>query len=226
MRAPAVLCARLALSILLTSLWLAAQNPTPLHPETAPPDPAKSAQAPAPVPAKPDVSEASKTAPLPAAVDPHSYTLGPDDVIYVRVWREPDLSAQLAVRPDGKITMPLINEIQAGGLTPIQLANRIGEALSKYINDPQVMVQVQAVRSKRYYISGEVMRPGMYPLSVPTTVFEALTMAGGFRDFANTKKITVVRGAKRLKFNYHEVVKGKKLDQNVALENGDQIIVP
>jgi polysaccharide export outer membrane protein len=89
-----------------------------------------------------------------------------------------------------------------------------------------VTVQVQAVRSKRYYVTGEVFRPGAYPLVVPTTVFEALTLAGGFREFANKKNITIVRGAKRLKFNYNDVVKGKNLDQNVTIESGDHIIVP
>ncbi len=206
---------RAALCAAAASICLAAQQPAPrpTQPQEAP-----KAQAPASPtgePAKPTV----------VTVDP-KYTLGPEDVIFVRVWREPDLSGPLAVRPDGKITMPLINEVQAAGATPDQLAKRISDQLSKFINNPQVMVQVQAVRSQRYYITGEVNRPGAYPLAVPTTVFEAITMAGGFRDFANKKKITIRRGSKRIRFNYNDVVKGKNTQQNILLENGDQVIVP
>ncbi len=180
-------------------------------------------------PAEPSKSEAVgpvKPMTLPASVDPSTYTLGADDVLYIRVWREADLSGAMAVRPDGKITMPLINEVQAAGLTPNTLAERITEALSKFINNPQVMVSVQQVRSKRYYVTGEINRPGAYPLATPTTVFEALTMAGGFREFANTKHIVIIRGAQRLKFNWKEVVKGKNLGQNVLLESGDKVVVP
>lgn len=176
--------------------------------------------------AKPETHDPVKPMSVPVSVDPSTYTLGPDDVVYVRVWREPDLSGAMAVRPDGKITMPLINEVKASGLTPVQLANVITKGLSNYVNNPQVMVAVQAVRSKRYFMSGEINRPGAYPLATPTTVFEAITMAGGFREFANKKKITIIRGAKRLRFNWNDVVKGKNLAQNVNLENGDQVIIP
>jgi polysaccharide export outer membrane protein len=119
-----------------------------------------------------------------------------------------------------------VGEIVAAGLTPNKLQARITEGLSGLLNNPQVTVQVQAVRSKRYYVTGEVFRPGAYPLVVPTTVFEAVTLAGGFREFANKKNITIVRGEKRIKFNYNDVVKGKHLEQNIPLENGDHIIVP
>ena len=163
---------------------------------------------------------------LPAGVDPNKFSLGAEDVIAVRVWREPDLSAVHVIRPDGKITMPLVGEIPAAGLTPVKLGERITELVAKFVNDPQVTVSVQSVRSKRYYVTGEVFKPGAYPLVVPTTVFEALTLAGGFRDFANKKKITVVRGQERLRVNYNEIVKGKNPEQNVTLENGDHIIVP
>lgn len=213
MRAFAIPAARLALGVLVASLWLAAQDAPP-KPEAAPP-----AQA------KPEAAEPAKT-PLPVTVDPKTFNLGPEDIILVRVWREPELSSQMVIRPDGKITMPLIREVDASGITPEQLAARISEALSQYLNNPQVLVQVLAVRSKRYMISGEILKPGAYPLAVSTTVFEAITLAGGFRDFANKKKITIVRGDKRLRFNYNDVVKGKNLTQNVQLENGDEIIVP
>ena len=162
---------------------------------------------------------------LAAPVDPKTYVLGPEDVIHIRVWREPDLSETAAIRPDGQITMPLVGEVQAGGLTPVQLAARITEKLSQFINRPEVMVSVQAVRSKRYYVTGEVNRPGAFPLAVPTSVLEALTLCGGFREFANQKNITILRGTKKFKFNYREVIQGKNMSQNIPLENGDYLIV-
>jgi polysaccharide export outer membrane protein len=177
-------------------------------------------------PAKPQTAEPAKPMAMPVSVDPNAYRLGPDDVVYVRVWREPDLSGQVAVRPDGKITMPLINEVKAAGLTPAQLSDHITQALSKFVNNPQVMVAVQAVRSQRYFMSGEINRPGAYPLASPTTVFEAITMAGGFREFAGKKKVTIIRGTQRFRFNWNQVVKGRNLAQNITLENGDQVIVP
>jgi polysaccharide export outer membrane protein len=206
----------LALCLVTASPWLTAQEAQP---------PAAQPQ-PAPEPVKPEVVETTKPMTVPAAVDPNSYKLGPDDVVFVRVWREPDLSGTMAVRPDGKITLPLINEIQASGLTPVQLGAEVTAALSKFVNNPQVMVAVQAVRSKRYYMSGEIQRAGAYPLASPTTIFEALTMAGGFHEFANKKKIMIIRGGKRFRFNWNQVVKGKNLEQNILLESGDQVIVP
>ena len=161
-----------------------------------------------------------------APVDPKSYLIGPEDVLLIRVWREPELSGQFMVRPDGKISLPLINELQAGGITPAKLNTQITEALGKYMTRPEVTVVVQQVNSKKFYIQGEVNRPGAYPLVVPTTVLEALVNAGGFKDFANTKKIVILRGSERLKFNYKDVVRGKNLDQNIQVQNGDQIIVP
>ncbi len=169
----------------------------------------------------------SSRAALPASVDPNKFDLGAEDVIFVRVWREPDLTGTHVIRPDGHITLPLIGEVKAAGQTPIKLASLIADLLGKeYMRNPQVTVEVEQVRSKRYYVSGEVMRPGAYPLVVPTTVFEALTLAGGFREFANKKKIIIIRGTERLKFNYNDVVKGKNLSQNIQIENGDTINVP
>jgi polysaccharide biosynthesis/export protein len=161
-----------------------------------------------------------------APIDPRTYVIGPEDVLMIRVWREPELSGQIPVRPDGKISLQLVGEVQASGLTPEQLTNSIAEGLAKYMTRPEVSVGVVSVLSKKYYISGEVQRPGAYPLLVPTTVLQALVNAGGFRDFANTKKITILRGAKRFNFNYKEVLKGKKQEQNILIENGDQIIIP
>ncbi len=161
-----------------------------------------------------------------AAVDPNKYLIGPEDILFIKVWREPDYSLPAMVRPDGKITIPLIGEVQAGGLTPIQLTKSLTESLSKQINNPDVTVFVTDVRSKKYYIDGEVNRSGSFPLITPTTVLEALSNANGFREFSNPKKITILRGDKILKFNYKEVISGKKMEQNVFVENGDHIHVP
>ena len=161
-----------------------------------------------------------------AAVDPTKYLIGPEDVLFIRVWREPDFTLPAAVRPDGKITMPLIGEVQAGDQTPLQLTKTLTELLGKYLNNPDVNVMVQEVRSKKYYIDGEVLKPGSYLLVTPTTVLEALSSAGGFRDFANTKKIRILRKGNILHFNYKDVSKGKNLEQNILVESGDHIIVP
>lgn len=182
--------------------------------------PAESAK-PASEPSKESLAEAA-----PAAVDPKTYVIGVEDVLSIRVWRESELSGLVTVRPDGKITMPLVGDLQAAGLTPEKLDAEVTAALSKYINNPDVIVSVQAVRSKRYYVTGEVNRPGAYPLVTPITVLEAITLAGGLRDFANKKNITVLRGNQRFKFNYNDVIKGKNLAQNIFLEHGDYVIVP
>jgi polysaccharide export outer membrane protein len=164
--------------------------------------------------------------PTAAPVDPKTYVIGPEDILAVRVWREPELSSAVQVRPDGKITLPLVGEMQAAGQTPEGLKSKIVEALQEYIIKPDVIVSLQSVQSRKYYITGEVNRPGTFPLVVPTTVLEALTNAGGFKEFANTKKITILRNGKIVKFNYNEVVKGKNMQQNVPIENGDYIVVP
>lgn len=172
-------------------------------------------------------SQAVKGAVNAAPVDPKAYVIGAEDVIMVRVWREPELSGQYMVRPDGKISIPLVNEIQAAGLTPERLSAAVVEGLTKYMTRPEVTVSVMTVNSRKYYIQGEVQRPGAYPLVVPTTVLEALVNAGGFKEFANSKKITVLRhGSERHKFNYKEVTHGKHVEQNIVLQPGDQIIVP
>lgn len=164
--------------------------------------------------------------PTAAPVDPKTYVIGAEDILLIQVWREPELSRAVQVRPDGKITMPLIGEVEAAGLTPEGLKGRITESLQEHILKPDVFVSLQAVQSKKYYITGEVNRTGTFPLVVPTTVLEALTNAGGFREFANTKRITVLRKNKTFKFNYNDVVKGKNSEQNIHLEPGDLIYVP
>ncbi len=177
--------------------------------------------------AKPD--EADKPEPAKPAkavvVDPGAYIIGPEDILVIRVWREPELSGQLPVRPDGKISLQLVNEVQAAGLTPEQLGATIAEGLGKIMTRPEVSVSVLQVNSKKYFISGEVQRPGAYPLLIPTTVVEALVNGGGFRDFANQKDIVIVRGKERFKFSYRDFAKGKGEDKNILLQHGDHILV-
>ncbi len=179
-------------------------------------------------PAAASGTETSPAAPvgIGAGVDIHKYVIGAEDVLYIRVWREPDFTGPEVVRPDGKITMPLVGELQAGGLTPEQLSKSVAAALSKYINKPDVMISLQSVQSKRYFIDGQVIRAGEYKLVTPTTVLEALSHAGGFRDWANVKKIRILRGTTTFRFNYKDVSRGKKMEENIYLENGDHIIVP
>ncbi len=175
----------------------------------------------------------AETAPLPApknaegvgaAVDPNKYVLGPEDVIFIKTWREADFTFQAGVRPDGKITVPLVGEVDAAGLTPQQLTNSLKEKLSKYINTPDVTVIVQEVRSKKYYMDGEWVRPGAYALVTPTTVLEAISISGGFKEFGDRKHVRILRKTESKLFNYNEVIKGKKLEQNIYLENGDHVI--
>lgn len=198
-------------------------TPEPEQPQAIAPATAPTTEEAADKVKKPVGPEAMPTA---APVDPKSFVLGAEDIILIRVWREPELSFAAQIRPDGKVTMQLIGDLEAAGKTPEQLKDTIVEKLSEYLNKPEVTVSVQSVQSRRYYIIGEVCRSGAFPLIVPTTVLEALTNAGCFREFANTKRITILRKGKILKFNYNDVVKGKNLDQNISLENGDYIRVP
>jgi len=178
---------------------------------------------------KPEDSRAVNTAALdevPLAVDPHKYQIGAEDILFVKVWREPDFTFPVAVRPDGKITIPLLGEIDAAGTTPIELTGTLTGRLSQYLNNPNVSIFVTDVRSKKYYIDGEVNRPGSYPLVTNITILEALSHSGGFKDFANTKKIRILRAGKINYFNFKDVTTGKRLEQNITVQNGDHIIVP
>jgi polysaccharide export outer membrane protein len=161
-----------------------------------------------------------------APIDAKTYIIGAEDVLFLKVWNEGQLTGAVIVRPDGKISLPLVGEMQAAGTTPEKLASNISEGLTKFLTHPDVSVAVQQVNSKKYFIMGEVQKTGSFPLVVPTTVLEALVQAGGFRDFAKTGNIIILRRGERLKFNYKNVIKGKNTDQNIQLEAGDQIIVP
>ncbi|MGI8992083.1 MAG: polysaccharide biosynthesis/export family protein [Bryobacteraceae bacterium] len=215
-----------------------AQAPVPAQDVPAPNVPAPNVPAqgePAPkaavssLPEKLPETGAAATEKLPKAasgVDPNTYVIGPEDVIYVRVWKDQDLSGMVDVRPDGMISMQLVGEIKAAGLTPEQLSKVLTERLLETHKHPEVNIQIMKVLSKKYFIQGEVHRPGSYPLVVPTRVLEALVNAGGFNDFANTKKIYVLRGTQRFPFNYKDVSKGKHTEENIMVQNGDQIFVP
>jgi polysaccharide biosynthesis/export protein len=164
--------------------------------------------------------------PIAAAVDPRSYIIGTEDVVAVSVWREPELTRLYVVRPDGKISMPLGGDVEVAGATPEQMRERVTAALSEFMTEPKVTVEIRQVNSKKFFISGEVGRPGPFSLVTPMTVLEALSLAGGLREFANGKKIVIMRNGERLKFNYRDVLKGKNMEQNIPLKPGDHIIVP
>lgn len=163
------------------------------------------------------------------AVDP-SYVIGAQDVLNISVWKDPELTQTVPVRPDGKISMPLLNDIQAAGLTPNQLKGQITDGLKKFMTDPIVTVIVAQINSQRVYITGEVTKAGAYPLLPGMTILQALSSAGGFTNFANTKRIYMFRvvNGKRVvfPFNYRDVIHGKNTGQNVVLEAGDTIVVP
>jgi polysaccharide biosynthesis/export protein len=160
---------------------------------------------------------------------PPDYVIGPDDVLKVSVWKEPDLTETLPVRPDGKISMPLLNDIPAAGLTPLQLKDSITEKLKKYISNPSVTVVVTGMNSRRVFVSGEVVKSGPMPLLPHMTVLQALSEAG-FNQFANVKGIYILRiengKQEKMPFNYKKVVKGLDPDKNIELKPGDTIVVP
>lgn len=161
-----------------------------------------------------------------AQVDLGTYVIGANDVLNIEVFENPQFTKLYPVRTDGILTIPLFGDMKAEGLTPLQLKNQLTEVFSEKIKDPQVSVTVWDVRSKKYTVAGNVKRPGPYPLIQATTVFEALTGAGGFLDnFSNEKDILIMRGTQRLHFNYKDYVKGKNLDKNIPLQNNDTIIV-
>jgi polysaccharide export outer membrane protein len=163
------------------------------------------------------------------AADP-DYKIGPQDMLRIDVWKEPDISRIVPVRPDGKITLPLVNDVQASGLTTTQLAAKIAEGLKKYITSPQVTVGVTEINSRKIFVQGEVTRPGAFPLLPNMTVLQALASSGGFTQFAREKKIYILRmeDGRQVKhpFNYKEAVSGKNVEQNIILEGGDIIVVP
>jgi polysaccharide export outer membrane protein len=171
--------------------------------------------------------------PVPASAPPAitDYVIGPEDLLQITVWKNESLSRELAVRPDGKISMPLLHDIQAAGLTPMQLQEKLSTALGEFMPNPEVSVTVTDVRSYRISVLGEVVKPGVLQLKSDTTVLEAIALAGGFRDFASPSKIVILRKngdgqTNKIPFNYNRVVKDNRSDANVTLKAGDVVVVP
>jgi len=168
---------------------------------------------------------------IPAGVPtPGDYVIGPDDVLAVVFWREKDMSGEVSVRPDGKISLPLLNDVQAAGLTPEQLRLALTERAGKLFEEPSVTVVVKAINSRKVFLTGNVNKPGAYALSAPMTVLQLLATAGGVLEYAKSKNIRIMRTENgrpvSLKFNYRDVVSGKNLKQYILLNPGDTIIVP
>jgi polysaccharide biosynthesis/export protein len=178
---------------------------------------------------KPAKAAAADAATKTATDDPN-YMIGAQDVLDINVWKEPEVSRTVPVRPDGKISLPLLNDVQAAGLTPTQLATQITESLKKFVANPQVTVIVTTINSQRIYILGEVTRPGAYPLLPGMTILQALSSGGGFTQYANSKKIYLLRQVngkqEKYPFNYKDAVAGRHAEQNIPLKAGDTIVVP
>jgi polysaccharide export outer membrane protein len=160
-----------------------------------------------------------------------NYVIGPDDVLSVLFWRDKDMTADVVVRPDGKISLPLINDIQAGGLTPSELCEAVKAVARRYVEDPSVTVVVKQINSRKLFITGQVEKPGPYPMSGPTTVLQLIATAGGLKEFTDGKRILIMRTDKAGKqtsslFNYRQVTEGKNLEQNIQLRPGDTVVVP
>ena len=169
-------------------------------------------------PAKPTV-RASST--------PSGYTIGPGDVLRIVVWKEPDLTFDATVRIDGMITAPLVGDLQAAGRPPSQVAESLTKGLERFIQTPRVTVVVSQANSARFYVVGQVIRPGEFPLSSHTTFLQGLALAGGFKEFAKTESVVIIRQDQTvLAVNYKRIADGKDVSQNVALAPGDTIVVP
>jgi len=175
-------------------------------------------------------SAAAKAASASQTPTDADYKIGPQDLLRVDVWKEPDISRTIPVRPDGKISLPLLNDVQAAGLTSMQLAGVIREGLTKYITSPQVTVTVTEINSRRVYCTGEVLKPGALSLLPNMTALQAISSCGGFTQFAKVKGIYILRveGGKQIQhpFNYKDVIKGKRPEDNILLQPGDVIVVP
>ena len=197
-------------------------TPTPQASKPSPPAAPPSTQTAAPKPAL--------TVPSVSTQAPPGYVIGPDDILVVVVWREKDMSGEVAVRPDGKISLPLLNDVQAAGLTPEELRLRLTEAARKFVETPEVTVVVKLINSRKVFITGQVTKPGPYPLAGPTTVLQLIATAGGLLEYADDKNIVILRTEfgkpTSYRFNYREVVRRVNLNQNIELKPGDTVVVP
>jgi polysaccharide biosynthesis/export protein len=181
---------------------------------------------------------AAQTRPQPAPVEPPpaavtvptDFEIGPEDVLGVVFWREADISGDVTVRPDGRITLPVIGEMQAAGLRPEQLQAQITAAAAKYLTDPNVAVVVRTINSRRIFVTGRVTTPGAHLLKGPLNVMQAIALAGGLTEYADAKNIAVLRSTngrtERFTVNYKDIAKGKKIEQNILLKPGDTVVVP
>jgi polysaccharide biosynthesis/export protein len=163
-----------------------------------------------------------------AAYDSASYVIGPEDVLYIHVWREEALTRTVPVRADGKISLPLIDEVQAAGLTPLQLKERLTQRLKEFVDGPNVSVVVQEINSFKVFVTGEVRSAGVYRLRSDTSILQIIPMAGGFTEWANQKKIVIIRKEagreNRILVNYKDIAEGRT--PNLILKRDDTIIVP
>ena len=166
----------------------------------------------------------------PVAVLPAEYLIGPEDVLGIVFWREPDMSGDVTVRPDGKISLPVIGTVQAAGLRPDDLQRQVQAAAAKYITDPNISIVVRTINSRKIFVTGLVTRPGAHALVGPLTVMQAIALSGGLMEYADAKNITILRNegghTETLKFNYRDVSKGKRLEQNIQLRPGDTVVIP
>jgi len=189
---------------------------------------AKNEDKPAPV-----ATNMAAQAPDSSGAKPHddTFVIGNDDMLAINVWKEPDISRSIPVRSDGKISLPLIGEVQAAGMTPLKLEQDIANKLQNFISQPEVTVMVQQINSQKFNVLGQVAHPGTFVIANSPTVLDAIALAGGFRDFAKQKSVYVLRQnadgtQSRLPFNYKDVVKGQHTEQNVKLQPRDTIVVP
>ncbi|HEY7292590.1 MAG TPA: polysaccharide biosynthesis/export family protein [Vicinamibacterales bacterium] len=184
---------------------------------------------PAPLVAQAPAAHAPAASASTAAV-PADYVIGPDDALSVVFWRDKDMSAEVTVRPDGKISLPLLNEVQAAGFTPEQLRTKIVEAASKYVEEPNATVVVKEIKSRKVFITGNVAKPASYPLVGEMNVLQLIAQSGGLLEYADSKNIVVMRteGGKQqyFKVNYNDVIKQKNVAQNITLKPGDTVVVP
>ncbi len=203
------------ITVLLQGSHAAAQAPSATTPS-------------APTVASPSAPTAVSSS-VPIAIPP-DYVIGTEDVLSVVYWFDKELSTDVTVRPDGKISMPLLSEIQAAGLTPAQLRQLIADESKRFVQDPNVAVVVKQINSRKVFIMGEVNRAGPFPLISPTTVMQLIALAGGLKDYARSKKIVILRNQNgqlvTFPFNYKDVVSSKNLKQNIELKPGDTVIVP
>jgi polysaccharide export outer membrane protein len=234
----------LGVSLLAAPAVFAAQTSPPNKPTAQKPPaqaapaqkpPAATAQTPPaqPAPASPAAAKPPATPPAtgPSVTPPADYIIGPDDVLGVLFWREKDLSVeQVTVRPDGMITLPLVNDLKAAGLTPEQLREAVMKAANRFVEDPNATIVVRQINSRRFYVTGQVGKPGTYPLLAQTTILQAIALAGGLAEYAKGNDIVLMRTeggkTKTFPFRYKDVIKGKKLEQNIELRPGDTLVVP